>query len=396
MGHRRSVHRQPLHLPRHLVRPRRQGIPAAGPLLRRRRHQTLRRRPLPAAPRRLRRHPAPRRPVPRLAHHLRGDGALVHHGRTALRSPRQPRRRPHRTARLRALPLPGATPRTPHPATVRRPHRRRLPPVPRPCGVRLNEADINNSICIRCARCDGFPCPLHAKSDAETLAVRPALTAPNVTMLTHAHVVRLETNPEGTAVTQVIVDHEGHEERYSAAIVAVAAGAANTAKLLLMSATDRHPRGLANGSDQVGRNYMYHLSQAVLALSREPNDTVFQKTLGLNDFYFRGPGFDYPMGNIQMIGKSAPDMYRGEKPSRRNSPRHGPWPTSPGTPSTSGCPPKTCPYPATASPSPATATSSSTTHPATPPPPNSSTTSSNPCSRRCGYTKTTSSTASPT
>ncbi len=187
-------------------------------------------------------------------------------------------------------------------------------PFHAPCGVRLNEADINNSICIRCARCDGFPCPLHAKSDAEVLAVRPALTAPNVTMLTHAHVVRLETNPEGTAVTGVIVDHEGHEERYAASIVAVAAGAANTAKLLLMSATDRHPRGLANGSDQVGRNYMYHLSQAVLALSREPNDTVVQKTLGLNDFYFSGPGFDYPMGNIQMIGKSAPDMYRGEKP----------------------------------------------------------------------------------
>ena len=97
-------------------------------------------------------------------------------------------------------------------------------------------------------------------------------------------------------------------------IVVVACGAANSAKLLLASATDKHPGGLANGSDQVGRNFMYHDSQAVLALSKDPNPTVFQKTLGLNDFYFRGPDFDYPMGNIQMIGKSQAAMFRGEKP----------------------------------------------------------------------------------
>ena len=59
---------------------------------------------------------------------------------------------------------------------------------------------------------------------------------------------------------------------------------------------------------------MYHDSQAVLALSKEPNPTVFQKTLGVNDFYFSGPDFDYPMGNIQMIGKSQAAMFRGEKP----------------------------------------------------------------------------------
>ncbi|WP_214319536.1 GMC oxidoreductase [Nonomuraea sediminis] len=187
-------------------------------------------------------------------------------------------------------------------------------PFHAPCGIRLDESNMPYSVCVRCANCDGFPCPLHAKSDAEVFGVRPALTHPNVDLLTNAHVVRLETNPAGTAVTQVVVDHEGHEERYSADIVVVSCGAANTAKLLLLSANDRHPDGLANGSGQVGRNYMFHDSQAVLALSREPNPTVFQKTLGLNDFYFSGPDFDYPMGNIQMIGKSQPDMYRGEKP----------------------------------------------------------------------------------
>jgi choline dehydrogenase-like flavoprotein len=53
---------------------------------------------------------------------------------------------------------------------------------------------------------------------------------------------------------------------------------------------------------------------AVLAVSKEPNPTKFQKTLGLNDFYSRGPGFDYPLGNIQMVGKSQGPMYKGEKP----------------------------------------------------------------------------------
>ena len=94
----------------------------------------------------------------------------------------------------------------------------------------------------------------------------------------------------------------------------VSCGAANSAKLLLSSVSDRHPDGLANGSDQVGRNYMFHNSQAVLALSKEENPTVFQKTLGVNDFYLRGPDVDYPLGNIQMVGKSQAPMFRGEKP----------------------------------------------------------------------------------
>jgi choline dehydrogenase-like flavoprotein len=110
------------------------------------------------------------------------------------------------------------------------------------------------------------------------------------------------------------VERDGVEERYAANIVVAACGAANTAKLLLASANDRHPNGLANSSDQVGRNYMFHDSVAVLALSREENPTVFQKTLGLNDFYFGSDDFEYPMGNIQMVGKSQAQMFRGERP----------------------------------------------------------------------------------
>jgi len=111
-----------------------------------------------------------------------------------------------------------------------------------------------------------------------------------------------------------VVERNGEKETYEGGIVVVSAGAANSAKLLLLSANDKHPTGLANGSDQVGRNYMYHNSAAVLAVSKEPNPTVFQKTLGLNDFYFGMDGFEYPMGNIQMVGKSQGPMYRGEKP----------------------------------------------------------------------------------
>ncbi len=101
---------------------------------------------------------------------------------------------------------------------------------------------------------------------------------------------------------------------YRGDLVALCAGAANSAKILLNSASDAHPHGLANGSDQVGRNYMFHNCKAVVALAKEKNDTVFQKTLGINDFYFGAPDYDYPAGNIQMIGKSNAEAMRGEKP----------------------------------------------------------------------------------
>ncbi len=187
-------------------------------------------------------------------------------------------------------------------------------PFHAPCGIRLNEANMPYSACVRCADCDGFPCLVHGKSDAEVLGVRPALEHANVTLLTNATAVALETNPDGTVVTEVVVERDGERETHSADIVVVSCGAANTAKLLLSSANDKHPNGLANGSDQVGRNYMFHESQAVLAISKEPNPTVFQKTLGVNDYYFASDAWEFPMGNIQMVGKSQPAMYRGEKP----------------------------------------------------------------------------------
>jgi choline dehydrogenase-like flavoprotein len=187
-------------------------------------------------------------------------------------------------------------------------------PFPAPCAVMLDEQNMAYSTCIRCQTCDGFPCLVHAKSDAETVAVRPAVEFPNVTLLRNAKALKLHTNANGTAVTEVVADVAGQRDVFRGDIVVVSCGAANSAKLLLMSANDKHPNGLANGSDQVGRNYMFHNSQAVLAISLEPNPTIFQKTIALNDFYFGMDGFEYPMGNIQMTGKSLGPMYRGEKP----------------------------------------------------------------------------------
>ncbi len=187
-------------------------------------------------------------------------------------------------------------------------------PFSAPVGIMLDEADRARSACIRCAWCDGYPCLVHAKADAEVIGVRPLLDRPNVTLLVNAEVVRLETDPSGRTVTGVVVARDGGTEVYSADVVAVCAGASNSAKILLRSATDRHPDGLANGSDQVGRNYMFHNCKAVAALCKEGNETVFQKTLGINDFYSAGPDRPWPLGNIQMIGKSNAGAMKGEEP----------------------------------------------------------------------------------
>ena len=189
-----------------------------------------------------------------------------------------------------------------------------LHPFHAPTGVALNEANPAFSACVRCNRCDGFPCLVQAKGDAEVMGVRPALDHDNVFLLTDAEVLRLNTNESGREVTDVVVNHQGQERRFKGDIVVVSAGAANSARLLLMSANDAHPRGLANSSDQVGRNYMYHNCKALVALAHEPNTTVFQKTVALHDWYFGDNDFDFPMGNVQMTGKTNGAMMKGYKP----------------------------------------------------------------------------------
>jgi choline dehydrogenase-like flavoprotein len=178
----------------------------------------------------------------------------------------------------------------------------------------LDEANLPFSRCRKCNCCDGFPCLVHAKSDAEVLGVRPALAAANVSLLTRAQVKRLQSDPAGRTVTAVELERDGVPMRVSGDVVVVSCGAANSARLLLMSANDKHPRGLANGSDQVGRNYMFHNSKAMVALAHEPNRTVFQKTVSINDWYLGDAEFDYPMGNIQMTGKTNGTIMKGYAP----------------------------------------------------------------------------------
>jgi choline dehydrogenase-like flavoprotein len=172
-----------------------------------------------------------------------------------------------------------------------------------PLGVTLDESDPRKSACIRCDTCDGFACLVHAKSDAETCAVDPALRHRNVELVTGAYVSRLETSASGREVTGVVVERAGQTERYTGDVVVVSAGAINSAALLLRSASDKHPHGLANRSDVVGRHYMGHTNSVMMALSRCPNPTVFQKTLAINDFYFGTQDWPLPMGHISFVGK---------------------------------------------------------------------------------------------
>ena len=183
-----------------------------------------------------------------------------------------------------------------------------------PVGVNLDEENPEESPCVRCTRLDGFPCLVDAKADAHVLCIRPALEHPNVTLMTNSRVARLETDADGRTVTGVVVDRDGERETYRADVVVVSCGAINSALLLLGSANDQHPNGLANSSDVVGRHYMCHLNSAMIAISKEANTTRFQKTLGLNDYYWSADDFDFPLGHIQMLGKSDGNMLRAGAP----------------------------------------------------------------------------------
>ena len=178
-----------------------------------------------------------------------------------------------------------------------------LRPFHVPLGVMLDERDPHASRCIRCETCDGHPCLVAAKSDAQVVCVDPALAHPNATLRTRARVTGLATNGTGREVKRVIVERDGALEVYSADLVVVSAGAINSAALLLRSASDKHPHGLANGSGVVGRHYMGHVNSVLMALSKCPNPTVFQKTLAVNDFYFGSKEWEYPMGHISFVGK---------------------------------------------------------------------------------------------
>jgi choline dehydrogenase-like flavoprotein len=157
--------------------------------------------------------------------------------------------------------------------------------------------------CIRCKTCDGFPCKVFAKSEADVSCVRPALASGNVELMTRTFARRLIS--KGDKVTGVEIERDGQTARLRAETFVVSCGAVNSATLLLRSASPAHLTGLANSSGLVGRNYMVHTNTALMAINPfYVNRTVFQKTLAINDYYFKGEdGHPFPLGNLQLLGK---------------------------------------------------------------------------------------------
>jgi choline dehydrogenase-like flavoprotein len=176
-----------------------------------------------------------------------------------------------------------------------------LHPSPLPLGV------IDPGVpggCRLCNTCNSFVCRIHAKSDADVIAVRPAAEHPNVTLWTNACARRLVTDPSGRAIAAVEVERNGEVEQVVAKTFVVSCGAINSAALLLRSATDTHPHGLANSSGLVGRRYMAHLATMLEGVHWRKNQDGFQKTLAINDFYLAGPHAKYPLGQIQSQGRT--------------------------------------------------------------------------------------------
>ncbi len=200
---------------------------------------------------------------------------------------------------------------------------------PIPLGLKRDEADPLKSKCVRCDTCDGYPCLVHAKSDADINCIRQILHLPNVTLMTNSRVLRLTTNSTGTAVTGVEVQHSAQRAReqgsqetepgiatYTAGVFCLSAGAVNSAVVLLASANDKHPSGLANSSDQVGRNFMYHQADALLALDTRENHDSYTKTWGTNDWYLDSgdPDYPFPLGQVQPVGSFHYEMMKGDAP----------------------------------------------------------------------------------
>lgn len=177
-----------------------------------------------------------------------------------------------------------------------------LHPSPLPLGL-LRPGEPGG--CILCNTCNSFPCRIHAKSDAEVCGIEPALAHPNLELWPETRALRLLTDPSGRRVEAIDLRRGGEPVRVSTGLVIVSCGAVQSAALLLQSANDKHPSGLANGSGLVGRRYMAHLATMMEGFHPlRKNETVFQKTVAINDFYLRGPGTPYPLGHLQAQGRT--------------------------------------------------------------------------------------------
>jgi len=163
---------------------------------------------------------------------------------------------------------------------------------------------------------DAYPDTRCGKMDAENCALIPALAHDNVTLVSGAEVVRLTLQPGSARIGGVDFRHDGVTKRLAPGLVVLSAGAVNSAALLLRSANDDFPTGLANRADQVGRHFMNHNCSAMLSVDpRRINDAVYQKTLGVNDFYLEDGEGGPPLGNVQLLGKVTAPILKGQLPA---------------------------------------------------------------------------------
>lgn len=184
-------------------------------------------------------------------------------------------------------------------------------PFPLPIGVRLGENGREGSSPVVLSNFDGFPDPTEAKADAQVVSLKEALKAPHVTLLTNCYVEKLLTDRSGMRVASVQVIRNGEKLQFDAATFILSAGAVNSAAILLRSVNHQHPSGLANSSDQVGRNYMLHQNGCVISISKKKNTAQFQKSFSIADFYNNATDSKYPLGAIQLMGKNDPDTLLG-------------------------------------------------------------------------------------
>ena len=192
-------------------------------------------------------------------------------------------------------------------AVERRMQAKGLKPFPMPCAIDFGRGGR----CQRCENCDAFPCQIDAKGDAEIKLIRPATAHSNVELKTGAQVLKLIADDSGRRIVAADVLIDGKVERITADVFVLSAGAINSAALLLRSADARNPRGLANSSDQVGRNYMTHNTSALMAVHPfKTNTTHFPKTIAVHDYYFGDGEGDTPMGSLQPLGKIREPMLR--------------------------------------------------------------------------------------
>ena len=185
-----------------------------------------------------------------------------------------------------------------------------ISPSAMPSGVNSGTAGS----CILCRTCDGFPCKIGQKNDAETCALEPALATGRVDLKTNTFARRIVLSGDGRKVEAVEVEEKGETKRYSAPLFVVSCNAVNSAALLLRSSSSAAPKGVANSSDVVGRHYMVHNQTALMGLSHRINSTKFQKTLAINDWYFGDKDFPWPMGHMQMLGKLQGGMLTANVP----------------------------------------------------------------------------------